>query len=469
MATPGLSRLRDGVHGAVIGPADERWDRARQAWNLAVDQRPAAVVVAADVDDVTTTVRFAAEAGLQVAPQATGHGAGDSLDGVLLLRTAALQHLHLDTHQRTARVGPGVLWRQLHERSSPHGLCGLVGTGPGLGVTGYTLGGGVGLLARRYGLAAHRVRAAELVTADAAVLQVDPAHHPDLFWALRGGGGTAGVVTALEVDLVATPELVAGQLIWPADAARDVLGTYRRWTQTVPDELTSLATVLAVPPLPHVPEPLRGRTVITLTVCHLGGEAQARALLAPFTDLATPLLDTLGPTTPAGLDIAGIPPDPLPSRLRTELLTDLPDQAIDALLALGPGPGSDSPLILTELRHLGGALARPEPEHGAAGTLDAPFLLEALGPAPTPDRGDAVAAQLDRVRNAVDAWRTGRTLRNFATLGDRDPHRFFDPDTLTRLADITRRYDPDQVIRDPLAPARAGPVRDHPVAGPGRR
>lgn len=447
--------LREDLHGAVIGVEDERWDDARRPWNRAVEQRPAAVVVAADVDDVVTTLRFAAEHGMRVATQATGHGAGDPLDGMLLLRTGALRQLRLDPARRVARIGPGVLWRQLLDRTDRHGLTGLVGTGLGLGVTGYSLAGGVGLLARHYGLAAHRIRSAKLVTADGEVLTVDRQRYPELFWALRGGGGGFGVITALDIELVAVPALCAGQLIWPEDAARDMLRVFRNWVDTVPDSLTSLARVLQMPPAPELPEPLRGRRVATLTVCHLGAEVETRVLLRPFAELGTPLLDTLGPKTPTGLDVHGDPPMPVPARLGTELLAELPEQAIDAVLELGPGP--DSPLMLAEIRHLGGALAQPHRDHGSAGHVSEPFLLEGLGLAPTAELGDAVSDQLARFSTALAPWRSGRTLRNFATLSDQDPRRFFAPDTLSRLVAIQRCYDPQQILHDPLTATDAVP------------
>jgi len=311
------------VQGPVIAPGDERYEQARRPWNAAVDQRPDAVVVATDVDDIVSTVALAADRKVSVAVQVTGHGAATSLAGTVLLSTGGLRELSIDPVRRTARVGPGVLWQELQQACAPHGLSGLAGTAPRVGVIGYTISGGLGLMARRHGLAAHRVLAAELVTGDGQHLRVDHDHHPDLWWALRGGGTPPGVVTALEIGLVPVPQLCAGQLTWPADVAQELVAAYRSWTTTVPDELTSMLAIRELPPLPQVPEPLRGQRVVTLTVAHLGAEDEVRRLARPLTDLAHPVLDTVTARLPDDLDVAGVPAEPVPTRTRTELLTDL--------------------------------------------------------------------------------------------------------------------------------------------------
>lgn len=434
------------MQGPVIAPGDERYEQARRPWNAAVDQRPDAVVVATDVDDIVSTVALAADRKVSVAVQVTGHGAATSLAGTVLLSTGGLRELSIDPVRRTARVGPGVLWQELQQACAPHGLSGLAGTAPRVGVIGYTISGGLGLMARRHGLAAHRVLAAELVTGDGQHLRVDHDHHPDLWWALRGGGTPPGVVTALEIGLVPVPQLCAGQLTWPADVAQELVAAYRSWTTTVPDELTSMLAIRELPPLPQVPEPLRGQRVVTLTVAHLGAEDEVRRLARPLTDLAHPVLDTVTARLPDDLDVAGVPAEPVPTRTRTELLTDLSEQVLPDLFDLGP-PGS--PLMMVELRHLGGALTTPPQDPSAVGGLDADFLVETLGMVFGPDSHAPMAAEEARVRAAAGSAATGRTLRSFLTAGDTAPERFFDEDTAARLAGIAESYDPAGVMHDP--------------------
>src|SRR5215467_7640256 len=194
-----LEALRAAVTGDVFVPGEDGYDQARQAWNLAVDERPAVVVTAGSAADVVHAVRFARAQGMRIAPQGTGHGAEplEPLEGAMLLRTSRMRSVQIDPAARTARAEAGALWQDVTVPAGEHGLAALAGSSPNVGVTGYTLGGGLGWLARRYGLAANSVTAAELVTPDGHLVHADADHQPDLFWAVRGGGGSVGVVTAL--------------------------------------------------------------------------------------------------------------------------------------------------------------------------------------------------------------------------------------------------------------------------------
>ncbi|WP_326836986.1 FAD-dependent oxidoreductase [Amycolatopsis rhabdoformis] len=447
MVIKDLARWAHEVKGAVLGPEDERFGNAGKPWNLTVPQRPGAVVVAADVDDVVATVRFAAEQGIQVAPQGTGHGAIDSTDGAILLRTGGLNEISVDPARRRARVGAGARWRDLQEACTPHGLSGLATNVPSAGVTGYTLGGGLGLLARRHGLAAHGLVSAELVTGDGELLRVDAEHHADLWWALRGGGTPPGVVTELEIELAEAPELFAGDLIWPADAAVDLFGAYRSWSSTLPEELTTAIGVHQFPPLPSVPEPIRGQRAVTLTVCFLGTADAARRLLQPMLEVAQPMLDSTRPRTPDDLDLAGVPADGAPVVIRTEILGDLPESALAAVTDLGP---QGSPLSVVEFRRLGGALARPADAPAALDRIEGEYFLESVGLIFRPEDVAVLAEEQGRVLAALEPAATGRTLRTFAGAEDRAVDRFFAPDVAARLGGIARRYDPGAVVHDPL-------------------
>ena len=286
-----LETLRTAVTGDVFAPGDHGYDEARRAWNLAADERPAVVVMAESAADVAQAVRFARSRGMRIAPQGTGHGAEplEPLQDAMLLRTVRMRGVRIDPAARTARAEAGALWQDVTVPAGEHGLAALAGSSPDVGVTGYTLGGGMGWLARRYGLAANSVTAAEIVTPDGRLRRADADHEPDLFWAVRGGGGSVGVVTALEMRLYPVRELYAGALFFPIQRAAEVLHAWRAWTGTVPDEVTSLGRILRLPPLPEVPEPLRGRAFALVEAAYLGDAAAGAELIRP--------LRRLGPRT----------------------------------------------------------------------------------------------------------------------------------------------------------------------------
>ena len=237
-----VDALRSRLHGEVYGPGDPGWDDARRAWNLAVDQRPAAVALPVTDADVVAVVDYAREEGLRVAVQGTGHGAsaGASLEGTILVNTKRMRGVRIDPGTRRARVRAGALWADVTGPASAYGLAPLAGTAGDVGVVGYTLGGGLGWLGRKHGLACNSVTAIELVTADGRHVRTDHANDPELFWALRGGGGELGVVTAMEFELYPVEALEAGALLWPVERAAEIFAAWRDWTVTVPEEVSSL-------------------------------------------------------------------------------------------------------------------------------------------------------------------------------------------------------------------------------------
>ena len=286
-------------------PGDPKWDDVRRAWNLAVDQQPAAVFVPESADDVAEAVNFARRNGLRVALQGTGHGAAPlgSLEDTVLVKTHLMQEIEIDCARRRARAGAGVIWEQVVEPATAYGLTALHGSSPDVGVVGYTLGGGIGWLARRYGLAANSVTAVELVTADGEHVRADADNEPDLFWGLRGGGGNFGAVTAIEFALYPVEHAYAGWLVWPWERSRDVLTRWAELTETFPDTITSLARILRLPPAPFIPEPFRGRDLVVVEATYLGEEERGRELLAPLREL-NPEMDTFATVPALELDAA---------------------------------------------------------------------------------------------------------------------------------------------------------------------
>jgi FAD binding domain/Berberine and berberine like len=445
----------DAIAGTLISPADEGYDEARQAWVLTADQRPAAVAYANDAGDVAAAVRLAAERGMRVAVQGTGHGAtpmGD-LEDTLLLKTTRMTGLEIDPEGRRARAEAGVLWGDVAAAAGEHGLAALHGSSPDAGVVGYTLGGGVGWLSRKHGIASNRVLSAEVVTADGETLRVSGDEHPDLFWALRGGGGSFAAVTAIEFELLPLAEVYAGWLVWEAAAGGEVVHAFREWAREAPREITSSLRFLHLPPFPDVPEPLRDRPVIAFDGAYLGAEADAAELLRPLREAAPLVMDSFAVMPAAGLvRLHGDPEQPVPGVGDGSLLSELTPEAADAFVEVG-GAGSGSPLLMLELRQLGGALREAPDGAGALTSLDADFCVYGVGIVMGPGAAEAIGAHLVRVREAMEPWAAGRYL-NFAeqpgTTAD-----CFDEETFARLRDVKARYDGGNLFRanHPVEPA----------------
>jgi FAD/FMN-containing dehydrogenase len=431
----------------IVLPHDPSWDEVRLAWNLAADQRPAAVALPESARDVAAIVRWARERGLRVAPQGTGHNAIPlgSLAHTVLLKTERLRGLSIDIRKRRARVDAGVLWAEVTDAAAQHGLAALAGSSPDVGVVGYTLGGGVSWLGRRYGLASNSVTAIEVVNADGDLIHADADRHTDLFWALRGGGGSFGVVTALEFELFPITHVDAGILFFPLERGAEVLRAWRRWVDQVPDEVTSVGRFLQLPPIPEIPEPLRGGSFAIVEAVSLLGEDATDELLRPLRELG-PQLDTFETIPVRDLEHLHMDPkQPVPGAGDGLMLSDLNDAAIDALVRTA-GAGAGSPLISVEVRHAGGALARKAPDAGALASLDGKFMLYAVGMAPTPELGAGVRAHVELVQNALAPWDSGRTYLNFTEKRQRG-ERLFGEVTYRRLQVVKAAVDPDDVFR----------------------
>jgi FAD/FMN-containing dehydrogenase len=441
-----IEALRGEIGGEVFAPGEEGWDGARLAFNLTIDQRPALIAQPADAGEVARVVRFARMAGLRVAPQRTGHNAGPlgSLERTLLLKTNRLDGVQIDAAGRRARTGAGARWEDVVPTASELGLAALHGSTPDVSVAGYTLGGGMGWYARKQGLAANSVTAIELVTADGQQLRADRRNHPELFWALRGGGGNFGVVTALEFELLPLPEVYAGALFFPLERAGEVLHAWHEWTAAVPDEVTSVGRILRFPPFPEVPEPLRGNSFAVIEAVFIGAEATGAELIGPLRQLG-PLMDTFAMVPPAGIaELHMDPREPVPGVTNHTLLGKLPARAIDDLVA-ACGAESGSSLLSVELRHTGGALGRPEEGNGALAALAGEFASFGVGIAAEPGIAAKSEADLAAVEAALAPYALGGYL-NF-TEEETSIDSFFGHDTVERLRAVKRAYDPEGLFQ----------------------
>lgn len=442
-AVDGAARaLRDSFDGDVHLPGDTAYDDVRLPWNLRNDPKPAIVAEATGPRDVQTAVRTTREHGLPLAVQATGHGSLTPADGALLLKTARMAAVEVDAERRTARAATGALWSDVLAAAAPHGLAPVSGS-PFVGVTGYTLGGGVGWLSREYGFAADNLLRAELVTADGETVVADAEQHPDLFWAIRGGSGNFGVATSLEFRLYPVGEVYAGISMYPLPAAPDTLALYREWALEEPDEINTALTLMQLPDGPPVPEPMRGQRLFAIRVFSTLGAEETEERIKPLLAAAgPPMMPGLAMMnfTQASDVIAGPPPPPLVARQHIDLFEEMPDGLLDVLND-AINPGATSPLNAIEIRHWGGAMSRPGPGAGPVGHRDAPFsvISTAMYP-PSADR-ERIESYVDGLVTRTAPFATGGTFLNF--LGN--PARTetaYTAENYTRLREAKATWDP---------------------------
>jgi FAD/FMN-containing dehydrogenase len=429
----------------LVLPTDAAWNEARGAFNLLVDQRPAAVAFPRDERDVTALVSFAAEREVQLAPQTTAHNAGplDSLERTILLNTSRFQSVSIEPADGRVRVGAGVKWGSVIPRLSDMRLAALHGSSPDVGIVGYSLGGGIGWLARAYGLQCNSVTAIELVSADAEMFRVDAEHEPELFWALRGGGGNFGVVTGIEFDVFPIASVHAGGLFFPFERAPEVLEIWSSLLPGLPDDLTTWALLAHVPDLPFVPQELRGKSFAVVLGACVGGEAQARDALAPLRRLE-PAMDTFANVPPAALaDLAMDPPEPVPYRSAHGLMEAFPAAVIaDVVAASGPESG----LLMVQLRHLEGALARRPTGAGARASLGGTLSMFAVGMVPDERVEQSVLGSLRALERACAPARCELSYPSFVEQ-PADASQLYDPETWRRLCEVKEAYDPQDVFR----------------------
>jgi FAD/FMN-containing dehydrogenase len=397
-----------------------------------------------------------------VAPQGTGHNAGaladQPLDDVVLLRTHEMSAVSVDPATRTARAEGGALWQAVIEAAAPHGLTALHGSSPDVAVIGYTLGGGLSWYARSLGLATNSVTAVEVVTADGSLLRADAHNHRDLFWALRGGGGNFGVVTAIEFRLYPIPDVYAGMLLWDRERAPEVVRAWAQWSRTAPDSVTTSLRVMSFPPMPELPPFLSGRQLVVIDGAVLADDAAAESLLAPLRALA-PEMDTFARVPSASLTRLHMDPEgPTPAVAGATVLEELPEEAVEAFLA-EVGPGSTTSLLAAELRQLGGALGRKAPDAGALPRLQGAYAGFFVAIAATPEMAQQGRADARAVVEALAPWASGTTVLNF-TEERTDTSTAYGNGAWERLRTIRAAVDPDGLFaaNHPVPGRARGPV-----------
>jgi len=436
------------LDGPVFWPDDPGFADEIAGFNLATTHSPDVAVGATCATDVVAAVRWAAERELPVGVQATGHGANSPVDGGVLINTRRMNQVTVDPAARTATVCAGATWRDILVAAAPYGLAGLNGSSTGVGVVGYTLGGGLPVLGRTYGYASDRAVSFEVVTPDGVLRHVDANTEPELFWALRGGKGNVGIVTSMVFGLIPLRRVYGGSVFYPGEQAPALLQAYSEWAAGLPERTNTALQLLRLPPFPDIPEPLRGQFLVQLCVAHVGEPAEGEQLLTAMRRIAPPVLDSV-----AGMDYLDVdriyqdPDHPVPAQESSVLLPELSDDVIRTVLELA-GPGSQSPLLLMGLRQLGGALARPATHDDAVCARDGAFLLQTVGVLAGP-HAQQVPVATATAQAAIAPYSTGRTMVNLhGTPGDpADRARAWTPPVYARLRDLKQRHDPTNMLR----------------------
>lgn len=442
-----VEELRAQLRGSVFVPGDAGFESACLGFNLAHPARPEVAVLPDSTEDVMAAVRHAKAAGLEVHVHSTGHGHPHQASGGMLVNASQLQSLSVDPQRRSARTGAGVRWQRVIDQATPHGLAPLNGSSPDIGVIGYTLGGGMGPMGRTFGFAADHVNSIELVTADGSLQYVTAESEAELFWALCGGKCAVGIVTQIDFNLMPVPSVYGGAVFFSGNDAATVMHAYGGWVHSLPESTTASIALLRLPDTEQFPEPFRGKTSVHLRYVHVGDEENGAALLEPLRRAAMPVADLVGMMPYAAIaSVHQDPTDPMPAWDGSLLLREFTPAAIDALLAVA-GLEVDIPIIIAEIRHLGGALARGPQGGNAVGGRDAGFNLGVIGPYPPPLM-EAVHTAGNAVLDALLPWAHGGTLINFQGFATSPEAvgRAWDSVTLARLRAVKRVWDPDSLF-----------------------
>ena len=440
-----IPQLRAAVRGQVIAPDDAGYDDARTVFLGGLDRRPAVIVRAADADDVSQVIALARTTGLELAVRSGGHsGAGHGVsEGGIVLDLGDMKAIEIDLDGRTVWAQAGLTAAELSNALGPHGLAIGFGDTGSVGIGGITLGGGVGYLVRKHGLTVDSLLAADVVTADGQLLRVDASSHPDLFWAIRGGGGNFGVAIRFQFQVQEVGQFVGGMLMLPATPA--VVAAFIAEAEVAPDELSTIANVMPCPPMPFVPEEHHGKLVVMALLAYAGPAEVGERVIAPFRALATPLVDMVRPMPYSEI----YPPDDdsyHPLAITRTMFVDRVDGVVAATI-VEHLEASDAAMRVAQLRVLGGAMARVPASATAFAHRGSRIMVNVATFYEGPDDRDRRAGWVDDFVAALQQGDQGAYV-NF--LGDDGADRIraaYPGATWDRLTAIKARYDPDNLFR----------------------
>lgn len=460
MATTQISRLgeatvqelREAIRGWVVTPGDAAYDEARAVWNGDIDRHPALIVRCAGTADVTEAIRFARSEDLDIAIRGGGHNVAGfaTVDGGLVVDLSPMKGIRVDPRLKRARAQGGVLWGELDHETQAFGLATTGGLVTSTGIAGFTLGGGIGWLMRRHGLAVDNLIGADVVTADGQFVRADEEENSELLWGLRGGGGNFGVVTEFEYELYEVgPIIYGGVIMYGADKAEDLLSFYSDWVENLPDDLTTMVVFLTAPPAPFVPAELVGSPMLAIACCHIGDHGQAEASLKPLRDFTSADVDIVGPMPYLALQSLFDNSAPYGSHnyWKTAYLDTLSAEVIETIVERCRGLDSLNPHSTFHLHHLGGAVRRVDDSATAFPHRTKPFVFNVIGQW---DEGEPRGDHVSWVRDTWDDLQlvgAGDPYLNFLANETDDAVRSaYGADTYERLVTLKDRYDPNNVF-----------------------
>ena len=445
-----IDGLRADFKGAILLPNDDGYERARQIWNAMIDKRPAVIARCATTADVVRGVNFARDNGLVLAVRGGGHNiAGNALcDDGLVIDLSMMKAAQVDPARRRVTIEGGATLGDLDAATQQHGLATPVGINSTTGIAGLTLGGGFGWLSRKYGMTVDNLESAEVVTAAGEVVRVTAKEHPDLFWALRGGGGNFGVVTRFEFRLHPVgPNVLSGLVIYPISEAKSVLQRYREFMATAPDELTVWTVLRQAPPLPFLPETVHGKGILALALIYAGDPKQGEALIEPLRTFGTPVGEHVGVQPYVAWQQALDPLLTAGARnyWKSHNLSTLADGLFDAVIAsVAKLPSPQCEILLASL---GGATTRPAPDATAYAHRDTQFVMNVHGRWEKPSDDKVCIGWARDIFTASAPFSSGGVYVNFMTADEGDRVRAAYGPNYDRLAQVKRTYDPNNLFR----------------------
>jgi hypothetical protein len=444
-----LEELTSRIGGSVLTSESEEYDAARSNWELSVVQKPQVIVVARNASDIAEAVRFAKDHGLKVAVKSTGHGAAIPADDGLLIVVSSMKKVEVDPVNKTARVEAGAQWIDVLQKAQDEGLAPLMGSSSDVGAVGYTVGGGMGWLSRKYGLSVDNVISFDVVTGTGEILKASKDENQDLFWGLCGSGPALGVVTAMEIRLVPVKDVYAGNLIYPREAAKEVFSRYREWIEDIEDDWSTSIAVANFPPLPIVPEFLQGKSVVIVRGCYDGPEEKGEEAIRSWTQWKEPMANLFGVIPFRDSDtISNDPKDPIPASVTNIILTELNDDVFDTMIRRGFPQNEPIPLLFGEIYHAGGAVERVDRSSNAYSQRDAKYILKLLGLIPTEEMKLALGEIIEGFRDELKASSKEGVYLNFL-VGSEKWNRTrdaFSQEAFEKLVGLKRRYDPENMF-----------------------
>ena len=455
-----MQELAASLQGELVLPDTPGYESARGVWNGTADRHPALIVRPVNVADVITTITFAREQDIEVSVRSGGHsfaGYGTN-DGGLVIDLSRMKSITVDQERRIARIEPGLTWGEVAGILQPSGLALTSGDTSSVGVGGLLLGGGIGWMVRKHGLAIDRLRAVELVTADGQFLRASAEEHAELFWGLRGGGGNFGVATAFEVDLHPAGMVLGGAVFYDAAEAESIVRAYARYAAAAPDELTTMAMLMAAPPAPFIPPEKQGTPSVAIIVCYTGDLAEGARVVAPLRTLGTPIADVIAPmpypamfamteqATVRGLQHA----------MRSLFLRTVSDEVVHTIVE--EAAAIMSPMTIVQVRILGGAMSRVAADATAFAHRDKQALVMVSNFAPPATDDEPARARTEQFWQALRPYTDGAYVNYLGDEGERRIHEAYPPATYARLAALKKRYDPTNLFHfnQNIPPARTG-------------